>query len=54
MHSSLPLTAFEEYMLRDDRPSHPMNFFIRLHSRGVSIARPWGRRGNAPSGGIRC
>lgn len=26
----LPLTPFEEYMLLDDRPAYPMNFFIRL------------------------
>lgn len=26
----LDLTAFEEYMLADDRPSHPMSFFVRL------------------------
>ena len=26
----LPLTAFEEYMLADDRPSHPMVILVRL------------------------
>ena len=26
----LPLAAFEEYMLRDDRPAFPMTFFIEL------------------------
>lgn len=26
----LPLTPFEEYMLRDGTPSHPMEFFFRL------------------------
>jgi NRPS condensation-like uncharacterized protein len=30
----LPLTPFEEYMLRDDRPSAPMDFFVRLRFSG--------------------
>lgn len=30
----LPLTAFEEYMLADDRPQWPMTFFLRLELRG--------------------
>ncbi|MBI3468431.1 MAG: hypothetical protein HY000_35970 [Planctomycetes bacterium] len=30
----LPLTAFEDYMLDDDRPEYPMTFFIKLHFRG--------------------
>jgi hypothetical protein len=28
--SPLPLAAFEEYMLWDDRPQHPMNILARL------------------------
>jgi hypothetical protein len=30
----LPLTAFENYMLADDRREFPMAFFLRLHFRG--------------------
>ena len=30
----LPLVPFEEYMLMDDRPAYPMNFFIRLRCAG--------------------
>ncbi len=30
----LPLTPWEEYMLIDDRPEHPMNFFVRLRFAG--------------------
>jgi hypothetical protein len=30
----LPLTAFEEYMLADDRPSHPMMIVLRLEFSG--------------------
>ena len=47
MHPSLPLTAFEEYMLRDDRPAHPMDFFIRLRFTGrldrSAVAAAWHR-----------
>jgi len=32
--SPLPLTAFEEYMLRDDRPAYPMNIVARLRLTG--------------------
>jgi len=32
--SPLPLTAFEEYMLRDDRPTHPMIIIARLRFAG--------------------
>ncbi|MDH3717740.1 MAG: condensation domain-containing protein [Planctomycetota bacterium] len=31
----LPLAPFEEYMLVDDRPAYPMNFFLRLWFDGV-------------------
>jgi hypothetical protein len=31
----LPLAPFEEYMLADDRPAYPMNFFIRLRFSGT-------------------
>jgi len=30
----LPLVPFEQYMLVDDRPAYPMNFFIRLRFAG--------------------
>lgn len=30
----LPLVPFEEYMLADDRPAYPMNFFFRLRFTG--------------------
>ena len=30
----LPLTAFERYMLADDRPSHPMAFAVKLRLGG--------------------
>lgn len=30
----LPLVPFEEYMLLDDRPSHPMHFFARFRFKG--------------------
>jgi NRPS condensation-like uncharacterized protein len=30
----LPLSAFEEYMLADDRPAYPMSFFIRAEFSG--------------------
>ena len=30
----LPLAAFEEYLLADDRPGYPMNCFLRLRFRG--------------------
>lgn len=30
----LPLVPFEEYMLLDDQPAHPMNFHLRLGFRG--------------------
>jgi NRPS condensation-like uncharacterized protein len=30
----LPLSPFEEYMVRDDRPSFPMDFFVRLRFSG--------------------
>lgn len=30
----LPLTAFEDYMLDDDRPDYPMTFFVKLHLTG--------------------
>jgi hypothetical protein len=30
----LPLTAFEDYMLDDDRPEYPMTFFVKLHFSG--------------------
>jgi len=30
----LPLAPFEEYMLGDDRPGYPMNFFLRLQFSG--------------------
>ena len=30
----LPLVPFEEYMLLDDQPAHPMNFHMRLRFRG--------------------
>ena len=33
--SPLPLTAFEEYMFRDDRPAHPMNIVVRLRFSGA-------------------
>ena len=33
--SSLPLTAFEEYMLRDDRPAYPMSIVARLRFAGA-------------------
>ena len=32
--SPLPLAAFEEYMLRDDRPKYPMSMFARLRFAG--------------------
>jgi len=32
--SPLPLTAFEEYMLRDDRPEYPMSIIARLRFAG--------------------
>src|SRR5208337_905834 len=32
--SPLPLTAFEEYMLRDDRPKYPMSIVARLRFAG--------------------
>ncbi len=32
--SPLPLAAFEEYMLRDDRPKYPMGIVARLRFRG--------------------
>ncbi len=32
--SPLPLTAFEEYMLRDDRPKYPMSIIARLRFAG--------------------
>jgi len=35
MNFSLPLVPFEEYMLVDDRPSHPMSFFLQLTFSGV-------------------
>ncbi|MBN1395177.1 MAG: hypothetical protein JW959_09150 [Pirellulales bacterium] len=35
----LPLTAFEKYMLLDDRPGHPMVFPLRLRFSG-EISRP--------------
>ncbi|MGB6044507.1 MAG: hypothetical protein WBF93_15215 [Pirellulales bacterium] len=31
----LPLAPFEEYMLVDDRPAHPMSFFLRLRFDGL-------------------
>lgn len=31
---ALPLTPFEQYMLLDDRPAYPMNFFVRLRFTG--------------------
>ena len=31
----MPLTAFEEYMFRDDRPSHPMSIVFRLRFSGA-------------------
>ncbi len=31
----LPLAPFEEYMLVDDRPAYPMNFFLRLRFEGL-------------------
>src|SRR5580658_4374786 len=30
----MPLTAFEHYMLADDRPDHPMSFFIQMKFQG--------------------
>lgn len=30
----LPLVPFEEYMLVDDRPTHPMSFFLQLQFKG--------------------
>jgi len=30
----LPLVSFEQYMLADDRPAYPMNFFVRLRFAG--------------------
>ncbi len=30
----LPLVAFEDYMLADDRPAYPMTLFVRLRFRG--------------------
>jgi len=30
----LPLVPFEQYMLADDRPAYPMNFFMRLRFAG--------------------
>ena len=36
----LPLAAFEEYMLADDRPGYPMNCFLRL-----ALPRRFGPRG---------
>jgi len=30
----LPLSAFEDYMLDDDRPNYPMTFFVKLHLSG--------------------
>jgi len=30
----LPLVPFEQYMLADDRPAYPMNFFVRLRFAG--------------------
>lgn len=35
MLSPLRLSAFERYMLADDRPEYPMTFFLRLHLEGV-------------------
>ncbi len=35
----LPLAAFEEYLLADDRPGYPMNCFLRLRFRG-GLDRP--------------
>jgi hypothetical protein len=32
---ALPLVPFEEYMLLDDRPAYPMNFFLRLRFDGL-------------------
>ncbi len=32
----LPLVAFEEYMLADDRPAYPMNFFAGLRFDGIA------------------
>ena len=31
----LPVAAFEDYMLADDRPAYPMNFFIRMKFSGT-------------------
>ena len=31
----MPLTAFEEYMFRDDRPTHPMSIVFRLRFSGA-------------------
>lgn len=31
----LPLAAFEDYLLADDRPTCPMDFFVKLSFRGV-------------------
>lgn len=33
--SPMPLTAFEEYMFRDDRPAHPMDIVVRLRFSGA-------------------
>ncbi|NOY42968.1 MAG: hypothetical protein GXP26_14175 [Planctomycetes bacterium] len=34
MSLPLPLVPFEDYMLFDDRPTHPMSFFLRLRLSG--------------------
>ena len=34
---ALPLVPFEEYMLLDDRPAYPMNFFLRLRFAGCLV-----------------
>ena len=41
----LPLSVYEEFMLADDRPAYPMNFFCRL--RWLGQIRPAGVRGGA-------
>ena len=46
--SPLPLAAFEEYMLRDDRPKYPMSIIARLQVRRAT--GPPGDRGSPGDG----
>ena len=40
--SPLPLTAFEEYMFRDDRPACPMSMVARLRFGGAGSRSRFG------------